>query len=143
MSDTISSLDVDTLVQKHIRLSPAFKFYQLCCLAFALLPSVLLSMGAAGIAFDLISYIIDYVQKLIFSSTVSSPVLDFHGTRTLFSGTLYGDKYSWLTDRFELALALIAMPLYLYIAVSFASLQLNVFVRAAILLLWTANMRWL
>ena len=61
MSHTISPLDIDALIQKHVRLSPASRNFQLVCLTFAAWPLYVLVWLALVIGLDLINFAFGHV----------------------------------------------------------------------------------
>ena len=123
MSGNVRPLDVDTLVEQYVRLSPAVRYYQFLCLAFGLFPLLLLIAVAGGLG-----------QKL-FAAALG---LDSDITQSLLSALTDKHQFGWLIPRtWPDALRLCTRALFtLFVAISFVSLRFNLFVCGALLCLW-------
>jgi hypothetical protein len=144
MPDTIRPLDFDALVEKHVRLSPAIRFYQLKCLVLGFVPLLIVAFVAIMAAIELLVFAIWNVKGLFTPSPFWQ--LDFHLTRDQITDLLF-DKHNlgWLIPgTIPQAMVLGAVSLlHVYATVSFISLRLTVAAYGAIGLLWAQSIGWL
>jgi hypothetical protein len=130
MSGNIRSLNFDTLVERYVRLSPAVRYCQFICLAFGMIPLLLLFVVAFGTVIKLID--------IAFALFDPSLTLGFDVTHYLIDGLNDRHQFGWLLPRTLLdALSLGTRAfLGLFVAICFVSLRLNLFAYGAILFLW-------
>src|SRR5262245_19046278 len=91
MSDNIRPLDVDALVEKYVRLSPAVRYCQFICLAFGLIPLLLLFVIGIGIGMKLIDVALGLIHQ--------SLALDFDLTQYIVTGFTDRHQFGWLVPR--------------------------------------------
>jgi hypothetical protein len=130
MSGDVRALDFDTLVKQYVRLSPAVRYCQFICLAFGLIPLLLLLILGFGIGVKLIDFALALVDP--------SYAMDFDLADFFISGFTDRHQFGWLVPRsLPDALTLGIRPLLaLFVTISFVALRFNLFSYAAILLLW-------
>ena len=130
MSGNVRPLDVDTLVEQYVRLSPAIRYYQFFCLAFGVIPFALLFVIAFGAGVKLL----DVAQALLDPSFVPN----FDLAESLKAGLTDKHQFGRLVPRtlFEALTLWVWTLLVLLVTISFVSLRLNLFAYGALLLLW-------
>lgn len=131
MVGDVRPLDFDPLVGEYVRLSPAVRYCQFVCLAFGLIPLLLLLIIAFGIGLKLLDAAFALVH----------PSLAFDFDLAEYVTTGFSDRYQfgWLIPRtLPDALSLCTRALLaILVAIAFVSLRFNLFVYGALLLLWT------
>lgn len=123
MRGNLRPLDVDTLVEQYVRLSPAVRYYQFLCLGFGLFPLLLFIAVALGLG-----------QKLLAAALGQ----DFDAAQSLIAGLTDQHQFGWLVPRtLPDAVWLSARALFtLFAAISFVALRFNLFAYGALLFLW-------
>jgi hypothetical protein len=127
MSNTIHSLDFDTLVEKHVRLSPAIRYYQLKCLMFGSIPLLVLVEIAILIGIDLIGS--------LFGPSISWK-LEFREVYDVLSNMLIPETV------FDAIVLCTIVSFHIYATVSFISLRFNGYAYGALLLIWVQWITW-
>jgi hypothetical protein len=130
MPGAVQPLDIDTLVKQYVRLSPAIRYYQFFCLAFGIIPLLLLFVTAFGATAKLLD--------LAFTALDPSFAWNIDFVEYLTTGLTDRHQFGWLVPR-TLPEALILWTrtlLGLFVTVSFVSLRLNLLAYGALLLLW-------
>jgi hypothetical protein len=130
MSGNVRPLDFDALVEQYVRLSPAVRYYQFWCLAFGIIPFLLLFVIAFGASVKLLD--------VAFAMLNPSFAPNFEFAEYLTTGLTDKHQFGWLVPRtLPDALTLwTRMLLALFVTISFVSLRLNLFACGALLLLW-------
>ena len=95
MSGNIRPLDLDTLVEQYVRLSPAVRYYQFWCLVFGIIPFwflFVIAFGAAAKLLDVASAMLDpsYTQNFEFAEYLTSGLTDRHQLGWLVPRTCSG-----------------------------------------------------
>ena len=129
MRRTIDTLNLDALVRKHVRISPACRYFQFICLALGTVPLILLALLVSLIAADVISFVDSFGMGLFYWHNAELPVLDFHWTRFAIYEALFGET---LQPYRPSAFALIAWPLSVFVALSFISFRIDLFALASL-----------
>ncbi len=129
MRRAIDSLNLDLLVRKHVRISPACRYLQLICLALGSVPLLLLTVLVFFVAVDVISFIDSYGMAVFNYHNTEYHMLDFRWTRFAIYESLFGET---LRPYRPTAFALIVSLLSLFLALSFISFRIDLFALASL-----------